>query len=57
MRRAFTTLAERIEQRDLAGAIAMGGPGGQIDTPIYAFFSAVNLLDAEFPGKSIKLPR
>jgi hypothetical protein len=56
MRRAFTELAERIKQQDLAGFLAMGGLGGPIDTPIQAFVSAVRALDAEFPGEGLPLP-
>jgi hypothetical protein len=56
MQRAFTALAARIKQRDVAGFLAMGGLGGPIDTPITAFVSAVGTLDAEFPGESFPLP-
>jgi hypothetical protein len=56
MQKAFTKLAARIKQRDLDGFLAMGGLGGPIDTPIQAFVSAVENLDAESPGESFPLP-
>ena len=56
MQRSFTALAERIEQRDLDGFLAMGGLGGPIDTSIQAFVISVMALDAALPGASLPLP-
>lgn len=56
MQARFTTLAELIKRKDLAGFLAMGAPGKPIDNSIQAFLGAVGALDALLPGKPFPLP-
>lgn len=56
MRARFSTLAALIKRKDIAGFLAMGGPGKPIDISIQRFVAAVGALDAQLPGKDLPLP-
>ena len=46
MQTSFTALAGVIKRKDIAGFLAMGGPGKPIDNSIQRFIAAVGALDA-----------
>lgn len=56
LQRSFGALVTRIEQRDLAGFVAMAGLSGPLDRSIQSFITAVLRLQATFPGADLPIP-